>query len=101
MKTFTETAFYAPTFTTVDDPELKVTERSNGHRWYLDFEVGDNSIDWLDLEYPTPLRLIHKDVLTLPVYDEDGKPNGTVYSILASAIELDKALQKAYSKNIN
>jgi hypothetical protein len=86
MKDFIHTGYYAPSFTTVDDPLLKVIEIDNGHTWSIGFYVGNNKIDHINMEYlhGSPL---HPLVKTLPVYNDEGKFLGSVAKRITYALQ--------------
>ena len=77
-----------PTFSTTNDPNLKVVEKDNGSTWAMYFYVGNTLIDYINLEHGIVGPTIHPLVLKLPVYDEinDYKYIGTVAERLNNAI---------------
>lgn len=87
MKTFVNTGWHSKTFTTVDDPLLKIIEVDNGISWTLKFYVGENLIDVINLECPRGHKL-DDDILKLSVYDEEENYLGSVEERVKEAINL-------------
>lgn len=77
MKDFIHTGWWAPTLTTTEDPQLKVIEVDNGISWTIKFYVYDTLIDCINMESLNG-GIVHKDVLKLPVYDDEDNYLGTV-----------------------
>jgi hypothetical protein len=87
MEDFIHTAYWAPTMTTVDDPELEVIETDNGRTWTIDFYVGNTHIDCINMEHLNGAE-IHNDVKDLEVYDPEFNYLGTVLERLKYAYKL-------------
>jgi hypothetical protein len=84
MKDFIHTGWWAPTLTTTEDPELSVIEIDNGYSWTINFYVGNNKIDIINMESLGGSKL-HPDVFKLPVYNDEGIFLGSVKDRLEDA----------------
>ena len=104
MNTFINSGFHQPTLTTTDDPKLKVLEIDNGLSWTINFYVGLELIDSINMEHPIGSE-IHNSIKQLPVYFEhdvdDYRVIGTVEERLAHAIDLHTELHNCPYINTN
>jgi hypothetical protein len=88
MKSFIYNGFHRPTFTSTDDPLLKVIEVDDGQNWSIKFYSSNNTlIDYINMEHPMGSE-IDSNVKELLVYDESGVILGTVKERLSEAIYL-------------
>jgi hypothetical protein len=85
MKDFVHTGVWTPTSTTTQDPRLKIIEIDNGRTWTMNFYVGTNKIDCLNMEYLRGSKLDAK-VLKLSVYNEEDIFLGSVEDRLRYAL---------------
>jgi hypothetical protein len=87
MKDFIHTGWWSPTLTTTEDPDLKVIERDNGISWTITFYVRQHIIDRINMEWCRGTEL-DKNVLRLPVYNDEGVYLGRLAKRLEDAINL-------------
>ncbi len=87
MKDFIHTGWWGPTLTTTEDPLLKVIERDNGVYWTITFYVGQHIIDRINMEWCRGTKL-NKDVLRLPVYNDEGIYLGSLAKRLEDAVNV-------------